>query len=246
MAIDPRKRQKKLERRTAKQKAERREVARCNAGGLAGRLQGSSAAPILHCCVATDVWQHGIRQVLVSRQLPAGQVAFASFLVDIYCLGVKDVVMSVAPLALYLRNMYEKLAARSRLIPIKPECARKLVEGAVQYAMNVGLSPHADYRTAKLIFGDVSAADCRQQFTFGEDGKPFFVGGPYDSPARCEQIIRTLHDHCGPDGYHYAIPGGEVAGPPWLSRDKYRVGSGAETSRIIHTTLPPSEAREEQ
>ena len=82
MPIDPRKRQKKLERRKAKQKAERRELVRRDSRSLAVRLQDLSAAPILHCCMAADIWQHGIGQVLVSRQSATGEVAFASFLVE--------------------------------------------------------------------------------------------------------------------------------------------------------------------
>jgi hypothetical protein len=206
MGIDPRKRQKKLERRKAKQKAERQEIARRESRGISLRLEEAATAPILHCSVADDLWQRGIGNVLVSRQLSNGQVAFACFLVDIYCLGVKDTFMNIIPRGQYEFGLYSKLASRSRLIPLKPENARKLVEGAVQYALDLGLPPHVDYRVAKLIFGDISAESCTEEYTYGKDGKPFFVGGPYDSPARCEQIMRTLHDRCGPQGHHYLIP----------------------------------------
>ena len=244
MAIDPRKRQKKLERRKAKQKAERRELARRDAGGLAMLFQRASSAPIVHCCAADDVWRQGIGQVLVSQQSALGQVAFVSFLVDIYCLGVKDLVMSVAPRAIYLRDMYERLAARSKLIPMQPQCARKLVEGAVEYARNLGLAPHADYRTAKLIFGDVSAADCRQQYTYGKDGKPRFIAGPYDSLARCQHVIRTLEAHCGPDGYHYIVPVDEEAILPSLGEGDWgRIDAG--TDRVVPPRIRFDEVRED-
>jgi hypothetical protein len=85
-----------------------------------------------------------------------------------------------------------------------------LVEGAVRYALDLGLPSHADYRKAKLIFGDISGETCPEQYTFGKDGKPFFFSGPYDSPARCEQILRTLRNHCGPEGYHFVTPAGPL------------------------------------
>jgi hypothetical protein len=47
---------------------------------------------------------------------------------------------------------------------------------------------------------------CSEEFVYGQDGKPYFVAGPYDSPWRCRQIIRTLTDRCGPDGFHYLMP----------------------------------------
>jgi hypothetical protein len=208
MAIDPRKRQKKLERRAAKQKAERRQLAQTASLGIASRLQMAASAPILHCCTTEDLWRTGIGQVLVSRQLKGGNVAFVVFLVDVFCLGVKGVVVEIAPRARYDRDLYGKLADRYALTRLTPECARKLVESAVQYALDLGLPPDADYQRAKLIFGDVSAEACSEQFTFGRDGKPFFVRGPHDSPIKCANIIRTLESHCGPGGYHFAVSGG--------------------------------------
>jgi hypothetical protein len=40
---------------------------------------------------------------------------------------------------------------------------------------------------------------------FGKDGKPFFMSGPYDTPARCRRIIDTLTRRCGPEGFHYTV-----------------------------------------
>ena len=192
MAVDPRKRQKKLERRKAKQKAERRQLAERNPNSLAARFEQAAKAPVLHCCMMEEIWKFGIGQVHVNRQLSNGQVAFASFLVDIYCLGVKNVIAEVAARSKYDMDMYDKLAQRSTLIRMKPECARKFVEGAVEYARDLGFQPHREYQTAKLIFGDISAEACTEEFKFGKDGKPLFIAGPKDSSARCEDILRTL------------------------------------------------------
>jgi hypothetical protein len=205
MAIDPRRRQKKLEKKRAKKAAERRESARREAGGLASRIEQGATAPILHCFATANVMEDGIGEVLISRQLSHGNVAFAVFLVDMYCLGVKDVVVDIAPEALYRKNVYEKLLARCALIRMKPECARKLVEGAVQYALDMELPPHADYRIARRIFGDISAEACSEEFTYGKDGKPLFISGPYDDSAKCQRVLRLMEKHCGPGGSHYIM-----------------------------------------
>jgi hypothetical protein len=204
--IDPRRRQKKLERRKAKQKNQRRELARREAQGMPARLEQASAAPILHCCTTAEIGKRGMGQVLVSRQLGHGKVAYVVFLLDTYCLGVKDVMMDIVPRAVYERNLYAKLTRQGPLMPLKPECARKLVEGAVAYALDLGLAPHADYRAAKGVFGDIRAEECDQAYVFGKDGKPLFVAGPYDDPERCRYIRRTLEARCGPDGYHFILP----------------------------------------
>jgi hypothetical protein len=210
MALDPRKRQKKIEKRKAKQRDKHRELAMRRPQSISDRLAITASAPILHCYAMAEIWQEGIGQVFLSRQLNNGQVAFASFLVDIYCLGVKDAVSHIAPQPLYKEEFFDKMARQSDLIKFKPECARKLVEGAVQYAHDLGLTPHPDYHKAKKIFGDISAADCSTIFEYGQDGKPFFISGPDDDPARCRYIINTLRTTCGDDGFHYVLPVGDL------------------------------------
>jgi hypothetical protein len=206
MAIDPRKRQKNLERRKAKQKQERRELARRNPQSLSVQLEQAATAPLLHCYVMANLWESGMGQVLVSRQLKNGNVAAAIFLVDAYCLGVKNAMALIASRPKYDLDIYGKLAREYALLPLKPECARKLVEGAVRYALDLGFPPHADCRTAKLIFGEVSPDACTEEYTFGRDGKPFFIAGPHDSESRCEQILRTLRQRCGNEGHDFLIP----------------------------------------
>jgi len=206
MAKDSRKRQKKLDRRKAKAKAKKTALARQASPGTAVRLEEAAAAPILHCYTTDALWDGGISSVLISRKLKSGHVAFVVFLVDVYCLGVKDVTVGVVPRSRYDWQVHGKLSEEYRLVKLKPEAARKLVEGAVEYARGLGLQPHPDYRKVRPIFGDIDADCCTEEFVYGKDGKPYFFAGPYDSPWRCKQIIRTLTDHCGPDGFYYTVP----------------------------------------
>jgi hypothetical protein len=219
MPVDPRRRQRKLERNRAKQQAARRELARREPRSLSSRVKQASGARILHCCVAEELWEFGIGNVLISRDLGNGAVVFACFLVDIYCLGVKDVFLHFVPRLRYDQDLYGPMTGQATLIATQPECARKLVEGAVQYASNLGLSPHGDYQVASLIFGDISADACAEEYVFGKDGKPYFVSGPNDSPAKCHDILRTLHDRCGPGGFHFLTHLDAAFLPPDVSRE---------------------------
>jgi hypothetical protein len=205
MAMDHRKRQKKLDKQKAKKKAERRELARRASQGLGPRFKAAADAPILHCCVYKKIWQEGIGQLLLSRSLSNGSVAFAVFLVDVYCLGVKNAYADIRPRVQYEEKLYNDFRRQFEVIALTPECARKLVEGAVQYAESIGLPPHADYRLAKQIFGDISAESCNEEFVYGKDGKPFFIAGPHDDEYRCRHILKTMESHLGPDGYHFLV-----------------------------------------
>jgi hypothetical protein len=63
----------------------------------------------------------------------------------------------------------------------------------------------SDYRIARLIFGDIEANACPVDFTFGKNGKPFYIDGPNDTPAIKRRILKQLERRCGPGGYDYLI-----------------------------------------
>ncbi len=214
MAMDLRKRQRKLEKQKTKKKAEKRAIARRQAQGMAARLQDAACDPILHCCMFEDLWRKGIGQVLISRSLPNGNVAYAVFLVDVYCLGVKNAFSGIRFRSEYQEDLYDSFRDRFEVINVKPEYARKLIEGAVEYARGIGLSPHPDYQKAKMIFGDISAESCSEVFVYGRDGKPFFIAGPNDDYYRCRHILKTMQNRCGPGNYHFLLPADESS-PKW-------------------------------
>src|SRR5437016_6170830 len=95
MSIDPRKKQKQQERRAAKRKAKQHHLTREKHAGLPERLSAAAEYPILHCWATTDVWTKGLGWVCLSRVLPNSSVAFAVFLVDRYCLGVKNAMADI-------------------------------------------------------------------------------------------------------------------------------------------------------
>ena len=113
--------------------------------------------------------------------------------------------MNVAPRPHYQRNLYDSLADRCTLEKLKPESLRKLVEGAVQYAHDLGLPPHHDYRAARQIFGNISAESCAEEFEYGKDGKPCFIPGPFDDMNKCIYIGNVLREHCGEDNFEIVL-----------------------------------------
>jgi hypothetical protein len=206
MADDARKRQKKLERRANKRKEKRHLLARRQNFGLAERLTAAVKHPILHCRIGDSLWTEGIGQVLISRELPGGTVAVASFLVDRHCLGVKDVFAAVLGRSEYLDKFVNAVPAELRSRDVPPADARKLLHEAVAYARSLGLAPHPDYPKALTLFGSIDPADGTAEFEFGQDGQPLFVAGPHDTPARCRQVLAILTNTCGPGRFHCLIP----------------------------------------
>jgi hypothetical protein len=150
MAGDERKRQKKLERKARRAKDKKKLIARQSSGGLPARLAGASDYPVLHSWLSDSVG-NGIGYAVLSRSLPGGEVAFANFLVDRWCLGVKDVFVQVAHRVDYDEKVVRGLFGKQPGRDVPPEDLCKYVLGAVEYAREIGFAPHADYAKGRLL-----------------------------------------------------------------------------------------------
>lgn len=164
-------------------------------------------APVFECLVPEKMKSLGIGNVVVAKKGGAGKIGMAGFLVDIYCLGVKDAFSYVGPEAEY-RYKIAHISSTEKLNPVEPAYAKKLIEGAVAYAQSFGISPYPDYKYAQKVLFSIDAGQCPAQFEYGKEGKPFFVAGPNDGPGRCRQIENLLEKKCGRGGYHFIMPSG--------------------------------------
>ncbi|WP_295388595.1 hypothetical protein [uncultured Thiodictyon sp.] len=197
MALDQKALQKKRAKRELKRKQAKTTVARQSGGrSLPHGWASAAQAPIADVFAPTDLSAVGMGTVWFNRRLPDGRYAIAGFVVDTYCLGVKNALYNVVDEAEYASLLAHIRSGATEVLERQdPAYARKLVEGAVDYAKALGFEPHEDYRNARALFGDIDAASCPVQFTFGRDGKPLYIQGPDDSPAMMRRIAMRLSRH---------------------------------------------------
>ncbi len=123
------------------------------------------------------------------------------YLLDVYCLGVKNAMGPDDLDGERLRWLGEKVFGGYHEPPIAApiELVRDLVFGAAQYAQQLGFAPHPDFEQARDHLGPWAGPSA---ITFGRDGKPTYISGPYDNP---EQVLRTLRQAVGRKGFNYTI-----------------------------------------
>jgi len=166
-------------------------------------------APVHECLVPENLFELGLGNLPFSRRLANGTIALAVFLLDVFCLGAKNALFQIIPPDVY--NQRKKLWRGSEgLVPMAPACFRKLVEGGVAYARDLGFNPHPDYAEAERIFGNVVAAECPQEFVYGHDGKPLYVSGPNDTAEHVRTIIEQLQRRLGPGRFDYLMQSGQM------------------------------------
>lgn len=192
MALSSKALQQKRARKAAKRKETQKAGGRVKTG-MAGEWLAAASAPITDVYTPEGMFDVGIGSVWFSRRLPDGRYALSVFLLDTFCLGVKNVMYALLDEDKYRMHLENFLhVSEENFVPREPAYARKLVDMAIAYAKGLGFDPHPDYKFAKVIFGDVDASDCDEHFSFGKDGNPYYVPGPGDTPAIQRRVIKQL------------------------------------------------------
>ncbi len=185
------------------------------------RAESGELAPVVQClinvncvsrlfpaqaAIATDSvedpennHESGFAVVTVTRSPGFNRFILCSYLVDYWCLGVKD---ASGPRK-YNRSEYEQLISMyyepfpggSHEISLTE--AQAIVFGAVEYAEKLGFKPHHDFEKAREHLGEWNG---ELKLEFGKDGKPFYQSGPYDNSS---SILHTLNKSVGEGNYNY-------------------------------------------
>ena len=143
----------------------------------------------------------GVACVVVARRHRPQRVSVCGYLVDVYCLGVKNAlgpqIVNERDLPAFLRRFFAPFdqVSAPRAAPL--ELARHLVRGAVDYARGLGFEPVPDFEPAAGHLGPWQETGA---ITFGRHGVPFYLSGPFDNPA---PVIRTLTSSVGKGNFHY-------------------------------------------
>ena len=146
----------------------------------------------------TESGPSGLVNVLVARD-KGSSVSVCGYLVDVWCLGVKN---ALGPESVERRKLPEFTDWYFRSYDEPPLAApidlvKHLVFGAIGYARELGFEPHPDFAGC---VGHLGPWEGSSDLTFGHEGKPMYIQGPYDDATR---IVRTLRRSVGDGNFDY-------------------------------------------
>ena len=137
--------------------------------------------------------------VLLGRRHRYGNVVACGYLVDVFCLGVKD---SVGPKTMteeewrtFVPRYFQAFDDPPLAVPVG--LAQCLVLGAVDFARSIGFAPHPDFERTRSHLG---AWNSPIPITFGEAGRPMYCAGPRDDSA---EILSTLRKNVGDGNFDF-------------------------------------------
>lgn len=179
--------------------AEKRKLEFLN-DSLTARVLRAAHAPIRHCLVPETLFDAGIGTVILARGITASYLTLGVFLVDTWCLGIKDTYFR----SLDAEDFEMMIDDTTPMASVDPSYARKLLRAAAAWAASIGFSPHRDFVAVERLFGDVRADASDVTFQFGREGKVLYVPGPRESPTQVRLRFGRLGRALGTETLEFA------------------------------------------
>lgn len=156
--------------------------------------------PLKATYINSDWQESGLVTVSVVRQMHEDYLLIGSYIVDIFCLGVKDATFKYKMTEWDFENEYLPIFTVNmglEIIECDPQLAFNVVYGAVEYAEDLGFYPHKDFNIAEYILPPVEEV-AYMDIEFGKNGKPLYIQGPNDNSNKImAQLARSRPDLFG-------------------------------------------------
>lgn len=134
--------------------------------------------------------EEGTASVLVSRIRPSGNVAFAMFLVDTFCLGVKECYYQTNLTADEFRERSADLIESLGMKEVPYAEAHNLIYGAVEWAGEADIDPAREWGVAKYILEEDTDDVPYIEYEFGDEGKYHLIVANRMEEARMIPILQ--------------------------------------------------------
>lgn len=212
MALDEKRRQKASMKKKKKEKLrkKRRHETTFNAFGYAGYLyrkgliKRAKEFPVFECLINPDWQEEGLARILLSRKQPNGKLVFGTFLVDLFCLGLKNTFCNADfSLDEYESSLKTKMYQDTSPITCHPLLASEIIFGAIEYARRLGFEPQQDFALSRFLLEEPSGKAPVFNVKFGKDGKPFYIAGPDDN---IDYTVKKLSKSAGEGNFHFIVP----------------------------------------
>lgn len=159
--------------------------------------------PIGKCYVNNNWKNEGMAHVVVTRNRPNGNFVVGVYLVDTYCMGVKDAFCHNDFDSDHIEEILGRMDGGGFGMKEIPYIeAHNIIYGGIAFAEDAGIPPVKDFSLARYVLEEDTDDIPLIEYEYGRDGKYFLVCGPND---RDKLFIQPLKNKLGDDfDYAYA------------------------------------------
>lgn len=172
--------------------------------------QKARSLDIWKCWISKDFKKAGEGIILISRLQKDGKLCYAGYLVDIYCVGVKDTYYDAKVDQDVFKMRFGKY--EDMMIPCTYDEAHNWIYGALEFAEEAGIAPHKDFAVTRYMLEEDTDAIPLIEYEFGKDGKHFLIAkSEFEAsrylpslkknvPGKFDYVINVGHDPMFDDG----------------------------------------------
>jgi hypothetical protein len=162
--------------------------------------------PIHECWIAPNWKEVGMTTIVVSRKHSTGNVTFGIYMVDVFCLGLKNTSVIFSKPEYEYDDIVETIyQAHDGKELIDYTLAHNIIYGSIAYAEDLGFQPKKDWSMSQFILEEDTEDIELIEVEFGQDGKPHYFGGPFDNVGK---IISKLEASVGEGNFFYTLYAG--------------------------------------
>ena len=148
-----------------------------------------------------DIWDSdGITIALVIRQQGNGKYIIGCYILDTYCLGLRESFfkfnMTWEEIEFWYLDINNKVEG-GVYVESTPKYVQGFIKACIQYAETLGLEPHLSFQATKFLLDpmeDIKAID----MMFGYKGRPTYITTPQEINYK---LIHTLNKSLGEENY---------------------------------------------
>jgi len=155
--------------------------------------------PLFECIINSEWKDEGLATIIVARKHVNGNLTLGLYLVDLYCLGVKDSFYKFNISQGEYENIKDEFYENLTIKTCNYVLAHNIIYGAVEYADELGFKPDKDFLrlTVNILEEDDERIEL-MDIEFGLNGKPCLVTNPENNYKR---EIAHLEKTVGPGNY---------------------------------------------
>lgn len=153
------------------------------------------------CFINEDYEESGLGHIVVTRLHKGGRKTIGVYMVDIFCLGVKDAFFRTRMEEADYEDMLLTTKNRYRMKEIPYEEAHNLIYGAIEFASEAGIDPCPEFSLAKYVLEEDTEAIPLIEYEFGKDGKHFLIARDQNE---ADKYLPILRENLGSD-FHYIV-----------------------------------------
>lgn len=158
-------------------------------------------------CYINDDWKYsGFAMILVTRVHINGNVTYGYYIIDLYCLGLKETFWNFNQHPLDFRKFLDKHKQSTdlgfHLIEVDYLVVHNIIYGAIAYAGEFGFHPHKSFELTKHILEEDTEHIKLIDIGFGYKGKPLYISSP-ENPGEKHRTLAQLEKNPGSNNYYF-------------------------------------------